>query len=42
MNMNEGPMEKAKGGRIEGGRWEWVRQGELMVAKWRQLYSNNN
>ena len=26
MNMNEGPKDGAKGGEIEGRRWEWVGQ----------------
>ena len=25
-NLNKGHMEKAKGGRIKGGRWGWVEQ----------------
>ena len=25
-------------GRIEGGRWEWVEWGKMVVEKWRQLY----
>ena len=28
MNMNEGPMDGAKGGGIEGSRWAWVGQGK--------------
>ena len=36
------PMDKAKGGRIEGGRWEWVELGKVVVGKWRQLSLNNN
>ena len=41
-NQNKGPMDKAKGGRIEGQRWVWVGQGKVVVEKWRQLYLNNN
>ena len=36
------PRIKPKGGLIEGGRWGWVGQGKLVVAKWRHLYLNNN
>ena len=39
MNMNEGPLD---GGGIEGGRWEWVGRGKVVLGKWRQLYSNIN
>ena len=42
MNMNEGPMDGAKRGGIEGGRWVWVGWGKVVVGKWRQLYSNLN
>ncbi|KAF6125527.1 hypothetical protein HJG60_009944 [Phyllostomus discolor] len=35
-------MAKPKGGRIEGGRWGWVRKRKVVVEKWRQLYLNNN
>ena len=34
-------MDKVKRGRIEGGRWEWVRQGKG-GGKRRQLDLNNN
>ena len=27
-NMYKGHMDKAKGSRLEGGRWGWVGQGE--------------
>ena len=38
----KGTRTKAKGGRIEGGRWGWVEQeGVVVVRKWRQLYLNN-
>ena len=40
--MYKGPMDKAKGRRIEGGSWGWVEWGKVVVGKWRQLYSNNN
>ena len=40
-NMCKGPMDKAKGGRIEGGRRGWVGQGKVVARKWRQLYLNN-
>ena len=42
MNMNEGLMDGAKGGGIEGGRWVWVGQRKVVVGKWRQLYLNIN
>ena len=35
-------MDKAKGGRIKGGRQGWVGHGEGVGGKWRQLYLNNN
>ena len=35
-------MDKAKGGRIEGGKWGWVGQRWVKGGKWRQLYLNNN
>ena len=36
-------MDGAKeGGGIEGGRCVWVGRGEVVVGKWRQLYSNIN
>ena len=35
-------MDKAKGGRFEGGRWGWVECGTMVGQKWRQLYLNNN
>ena len=41
-NMYEGPMDKAKGGRIEGRRWGWNRRGKVVAGKWRWLYLNNN
>ena len=41
-NMYKGPIHKAKGGKIEGGRWGWVGQGKVVAGKWRQLYLNNN
>ena len=31
-----------KWSRIEGGRWGWVGQWKVVVAKWRQVYSNIN
>ena len=34
-------MDKAKGGKIQGGSWGWVGQGGVVVGKWRQLYLNN-
>ena len=37
-NMYEGHMDKAKGGRIEGG----VGWGGVGGRKWRQPYFNNN
>lgn len=40
--MHEGPMEGAKGGGIEGERWEWVWWEEAVAVKWRHLYSNIN
>ena len=33
---------KLKGGRIQDGRQECVRWGEVVGRKWRQLYLNNN
>ena len=41
-NTNKGHMDKAKGGRIEGGMWGWVGRGEVVVGEMRQLYLNNN
>ena len=41
-NMYKGPMDKAKGERMEGGRWGWVVRRKVVVEEWRQLYSNNN
>ena len=41
-NMYKGQVDKAKGGRSEGGRWRWVRLGDVVGAKWRQLYLNDN
>ena len=35
------PWTKPKGGRIEGRRWGWVGQGDVVVEKWRQVYLNN-
>ena len=29
---HKGPLDKAKGGRIEGGRWGWVGQGKVVVG----------
>ena len=29
-NMYKGPMDKAKGGRFDGGRWGWVGQGGMV------------
>ena len=37
-----GPWTKPKEGRIEGGSWQWVGQGKVVVGKWRQLYWNIN
>ena len=34
-------MEPRRSG-IDGGRWVWVGWGEVVVGKWRQLYSNIN
>ena len=31
-NMYEGPMDKVKGGRFEGGKLRWVRHGEWGVV----------
>ena len=42
MNMSEGPMDGAEGVGIDGGKYTWVRQGKVVVGKWRQLYSNIN
>ena len=33
---------KPKGGRIKGGTWGWVGQGDMVGRKWRQLYLNDN
>ena len=33
-------MDKAKWGKIEGGRWGWVRPEKVVMGKWRQLYLN--
>ena len=41
-NMYKGHMDKAKAGRIEGGRWGWLGWGGWWGGKWRQLYLNNN
>ena len=32
---------KPKGGRTEGGRWEWLGWGGVVGGKWRQLYLND-
>ena len=40
--MYEGPMDKAKGGRIESGWWVWMEWVKVVVGKWRQLYLNIN
>ena len=42
--MDKGPMGKAKGDRIEGGRWDvgWVGWEKVVVGKQTQLYLNNN
>ena len=32
-NTYKGPMDKAKGGRIEGGRWGWVGQEKVVMGK---------
>ena len=29
-NMNKGPMDKVKGGRVKDGRWGWVGQGVVV------------
>ena len=42
MNIYKGPMDKDKGGRIEGGRWEWVGWGKVVVGKLRLLYLSIN
>ena len=36
------PWTKPKKGSIEGETWGWVRQGKVVVGKWRQLYLNDN
>ena len=41
-NMYKGPMDKAKRGRFNGGRWGWVGWGTMVRGKWTQLYLNNN
>ena len=41
-NMYKGHMDKVKGGRIEGGRQQWVGQGGVLGGEWRQLYLNNS
>ena len=41
-NVCKWSMDKAQGGRNEGERWGWVGRGKVVVAKWRQLYLNNN
>ena len=41
-NMHKGHMDKAKGGRIDGGIREWVGRRGVVGRKWRQLYLNNN
>ena len=33
---------KPKQGRIKGGKWGWLQWWEVVGAKWRQLYLNNN
>ena len=33
MNMYKGPRDKAKGGRIAGGRWGWVEWEESSIGK---------
>ena len=33
---------KPKVGRIEGGKWRWLRWGGEVEGKWRQLYLNND
>ena len=35
-------VDKAKGGRIEGGRWGWLGWLGVVRGKWRHLYLNNN
>ena len=40
--MYKGHMDKAKGGRIKGGKQVWVGWGEVVGKKWRQRYLNNN
>ena len=40
--MYKGPVDKATGGRIDGGRREWVGRWGVVGGKWRQLYLNNN
>ena len=40
--MYKGHTDKAKGGRIEGGRWGWLGQRGVVRGKCRQLYLNNN
>ena len=35
-------MDKAKGGRIEGGRMGGAGERRVVVGKWRQLYLNDN
>ena len=41
-NMYKGHMDKAKGGRIEGGRWWWMGHASVVGWKWRQLCFNND
>ena len=40
--MYEGHMDKAKGGRFEGGRWGWGGVWGRVGVKMEKLYLNNN
>ena len=40
--MYKGHMDKAKGGRIKGGKWGWLGWGVVMGGKLRQMYLSNN
>ena len=41
-DIYKGPMDKAKEGRIKGGRQGWVGQRGVVRGKWKQLYLDNN
>ena len=36
------PWAKPNEGRIEGGRWEWLRWQGVVGGKWKELYLKNN